>query len=220
MLPTCFLIIMRMWIGKIVKRILKHNIMKTRPMILIFFVLIVTFSCKAQVVPVEDYYDYWDEDDGIPPYEFRDINDVFHPFLGNWTATYSQENYPSLTCELYIAEFSDNNDVGADFDILRIKYKVFSGDNLLIDTTGLPDENALVMQGLTFLPNKTSYRFSYGGENYGCGEFGDFRISVNNEGTELRGFLIQGLDMLFADGCPDGWDGHILPTEPVAFERM
>ena len=67
--------------------------MKSILLALATFILIPYGSIAQDEIPIEELESYW-LDDGYPANtEFRDVNDLFHPFIGTWEGSYAPEGF-------------------------------------------------------------------------------------------------------------------------------
>ena len=125
--------------------------------------------------------------------------------------------------EVHISEFVDDSyDNGLVIEKLMIRYKIFNGSNVHIDTTPLSNENGLVIEGRFFNSNG-SYRLDYTGEEVNCGQEGAIYIRIHNDSeTELRfhylnigsgGSRLPGL-------CPNGLADQMLSIEPIILTKQ
>jgi len=192
------------------KRINVNNLKKLY-MKQIIIILIITFSiysCKAQMISIEEANTYFlNEDQGIPDNvtSIKDINNKLDEFLGSWMVNYDNKNY-----QFMISKF-ESTLVDIPHDILLIRYIISDeNNNVLEDTSNLSNDNILVINGNYFLNDSESYLLSYYSSNFNCGQFGDITLDVDNNslgGNEMKFYFIPGTKMINVNEC----------TEPLTF---
>jgi len=173
-------------------------------------------SCKAQNIPVEDFLDHYDSEDGLPDniQNVLDINNVFDNFVGVWVGTATLPNgITPISYELHIEEYQSTTFVGRQVDELRVRYKIGNEPFILADTTTLPDDDSLILLPRFFLANKKSYQLRYQGFNSNCGQFGDIILTTRANGTELHLFYVRGRDLVSPDDCPSENYSQVFPEE-------
>ena len=181
------------------------------------FIILITvmsiMSCKAQIIPIEDHINYYDNEIEIADGAYiKDVNNLLPKFIGTWLGNYNNKNY-----EFVITKITDNF-LGISNDILQMRFKITDANgNIIDDTTNLPNNSSLVCNGRFILRSHT-YVLSYVGNNAECGESGDIFISINinnNNSMELK--LSPDKDLI-SDNCNS--ISFIIPTEPISLTKQ
>jgi len=173
-------------------------------------IILIVLSCKAQILPVENYIDYIDQEDtGIPENitHIKDVNNVLNKFIGTWIGAYNNNTF-----ELRITKTTENS-FGLLIDELNVAHKVTANDGTLLEDTisHSNDSEGIVSD---YLARLDSYFFIYVGKEADCGQFGTIIISVgyNNSNNNMRLGLSPGRDIITAD-CPNGTAIQIFPAD-------
>lgn len=193
---------------------LNLNIMKN--ILFIVLIVIISYNCKAQerpiaelenIIPVENEIIYNNNGTEVPDNTyFKDINNLFNKYIGVWTGSHNNKNYEIITTEyLYNSSIRP-----LKRDKLIIKYKITDNNgNIVIDTTNLPDDDVLVIEGDYLDENEETYHLYYIGENYKCGQNGYITMAVVNNGTQLNfGLSVEGE---MTQSCQTGPAEQIFP---------
>ena len=167
-------------------------------------VLIFSLSGKSQTIPVEGYVDY--------KYEFsdwayiKDVNNVLDKFVGTWTGTYDQKNYSFFVTKIK----QELTHVKLREDILLMRYTITdAGGNTIEDTTKLPDDHELVIDG-QYMDEGGKYVLHYAGREFSCGQGGDVLIGMMEGSNNTQMFLtVFGSETWLS--CTTGYAEPLLP---------
>ncbi|RPD94040.1 hypothetical protein EGM88_12670 [Aureibaculum marinum] len=183
-----------------------------KKLLLIGLIILSTLNCKAQIIPIEEYIDYRDNEIEIPDGAYiKDVNNLLDKFIGTWEGTYNNKTY-----KFYITEITKSY-LEISEDKLLIRYKITDTDgNVIENTTALPSDNTLVIKGRYLDKSKYTYVFYYQGKNSDCGQNGDVFISVyGTNNTKMKLFLQVSGEIWSGADCPDTPIAQILPTEQM-----
>ena len=179
-----------------------------KKIIIILVISLSIYSCKAQIISIEQANPiFLDEDEPFPDNvtAIKDINNTLDEFLGVWTLDYNSKHY-----ELTITKF-ESMLATIKIDILLIKHKITDNNGVVLDdTTILPNKSPSIMKGWFFLSDNETYLVSYFGSNSKCGQFGDVIIYIDNDnvlGNEMIFHFDRGHDIINSNEC----------TAPVTF---
>ena len=187
--------------------------------IILVFITLVSISCKAQVVtnpttiiPIEEYFEnYRQPDNEVPDGAYiKDVNNIFDNFLGTWNGTWEGKNYSFIITE------QTYSFLGIMEDRLLMRYLITDGTtgSVLIDTTGLPDNDTFTTRGSYLHENNETYELSYGG--YGCNQRGFILIALINNNTQMN----LGLINVGGYNCPNGDAPPIIPTDNIVLTKQ
>jgi len=190
-------------------KILKYK--KMKKIIFILATLFITFSCKAQVIAVEDFENYNQElTEGT---HVKDVNNLLDKYVGTWRGIYNNKNY-----EFRIVKYTRiSSNRNLKFDKLLMRYKITdSSNNVIENTLILPNTSNFIIRG-SYLSNKGSYVLNYVGFN-DCGQNGTIFISIYDiNNTKMKLYLEvdgeMGLD------CITGAE-QILPTDWIDLTKQ
>lgn len=175
--------------------------------------MISMYCCSAQqIIPLEDFLNYRDNEievaDGT---YFKDVNGLLNKYVGTWKGSWNNKNYEFIVEKYY----TEAEKTYLKYDKLRIRYKVFNGNGVLIeDTTSLPDDSNYVLMGLYL--DESGYVLFYQGKESLCGQKGNVFISVfgaNNGKMQL--FLYPDSEFIDSETCPNGEATQVLPTDSI-----
>jgi len=179
--------------------------MKDLKTLIIILICFVQISCKAQIIPIESYHEYpTDIPDGA---HVKDLNNLLDKFLGTWIGVFENNSI-----ELYIIEDTDTTG-GADFDIVRIFYKVTdSSDNVLLDTTSPIIEDEFIISGMYFQDDDLfeTYVLDYIG--MGCRYNGDLFITVEEANPITMLLSLNRYEGRYENDCEGGIDMEFFPA--------
>lgn len=198
-----------------------HKMKKT---ILFGLFTLAFFSCKAQItpiqqiVPVEQVISTFDNVPDENAY-VKDVNNVFNDYTGTWTGTQQNKNYTFIISKTTIVFDEEYNILQ---DILIMKHLIVNANTseVIEDTTSFTDIDAPstgMLFRTTSQPDLT-YIFSYGGENYFCGQNGDVFITLTNNNTQMY-FLLYPNHEVYSD-CQTGLAEQVLPTEKILLTKQ
>ncbi len=174
-------------------------------LIFLGIMLIISLSCKAQIIAVEDFPDYnKDLEDGA---YIKDINNVLDKYTGTWAGHQNDTIY-----QFVVDKYTDIDErLKYTHDRLIIKYKITNSDGEVIeDTTNLPDESTLVMFG-RYLSKQGQYVLYYQGSNSDCGQNGDVFLSVLDRNSNKMNLSLSVDGEVWFD-CTTGPAEQVLPT--------
>ena len=185
-----------------------------KQIIILISLLLTFYSCKAQVIPIENFHDYPDD---IPNGAYiKDVNNLLDKYIGTWKG-----NYQGDTFEFRIVKLKDNF-LGISVDELHLRYKITDNNgNTILDTTNLPSSNYLVVKGRYLSKEAGHYVLSYVGEGGNCGQKVDIFISVSSSTpTSMSFYFHLGHDMVYLGDCPNGIPEQIIPTEQFTLTKQ
>jgi hypothetical protein len=191
---------------------------------IIFLIMISCFvlNCKAQILPVEDVYDYLEAGEGVPEgiTYIKDVNNLFDEFIGVW-----ELNYDDKIFELYITEYLDiRNDGNRQEDMLLIRYRITDNfGNIIIDTTLLPDDDLKNMQGRYFLEGGDVYLATFFGPNFNCGEYADVIMYIDDNslgGNQMVFHLRPNPRGIDPNECTGSWEWSFPKTTYLIFTKQ
>jgi hypothetical protein len=178
--------------------------MKLFQLLLLF---IISFICKAQIIPVENHFNYQNE---IPDGTYiKDVNNVLDKFTGTWLGTYDNKNY-----EIEVEEVVYQSQIRTSltYDQLYLRYKITDANGtVLLNTLPLPDDSDYVVMGEYVKPSG-SYQLDYGGYEYDCGQSGTIFIKTFNNNTQMKLYLYLGESPYNEIDCPNGFAEQVFPT--------
>lgn len=189
-----------------------------RKIFLLGFIIASILNCKAQIVPVEQVLNNFDNVPDENAY-IKDVNNVFDDYIGTWTGVYNNKNYTFVITKSTIV-FDETYNINTD--ILIMKYLIIdvSTYDVIEDTLLLSDEDAHC-KGVYFKTTSQldlTYVFSYGGDEYFCGQNGDVFITLINNNTQMYLFLYPNHE-IFSD-CQTGLAEQVLPTEKILLTKQ
>lgn len=174
------------------------------------------FSCKAQntLVSLKTSSKIYN----LPDHGYLiDVNHLLDKYEGTWTGNNQGKNFT-----FYIEKVTQNPTIRPiSYDVLLMRYKItdYSG-NVILDTSLLPDDAPLVINGNCFDSNGTSYLLDYVGEDAGCGQAGNIFIEVpSSTPNQMKLFLAPDRDMIDTSLCPNGVH-QILPTDKITLTKQ
>ncbi|MDQ7917147.1 hypothetical protein RBU60_06130 [Mesonia sp. MT50] len=180
--------------------------------LMLLFLIIAVVSCKAQtlpspqnIIPVEQQIINRNNEIEVPDNTYyKDINNLFDKYIGVWTGNYNNKSYEFVISKI------NKSFLGITVDELIIKYKITDNNgNILVNTTNLPDDDLLVIEGDYLDENGETYHLYYIGENYKCGQNGYITMAVVNNGTQLNfGLSVEGE---MTQSCQTGPAEQIFP---------
>ncbi|MFC5194551.1 DUF6705 family protein [Bizionia hallyeonensis] len=189
------------------------------PIYLVIVFILTTISCKAQIIPVEQVVNNFENvEEGVTTY-IKDVNHVLDDYVGTWTGNTNNKEYTFIITEKTIV-FDEQYNI--DIDVLVMKYLILdaSNFNVIEDTRSLPDENA-PCQGVVFRQfsgSGLSYEFYYSGEDYFCGQNGEVYVTLKNNNTQL--FLSLGSNHEKYSQCQTGWANQVLPENGILLTKQ
>lgn len=188
--------------------------MKKIKLITVLFLVIITYSCKAQVlpleniIPVEEEILYRNNDAGFPDGTyFKDVNNLFDKYLGTWVGVHDGKSY-----ELMISKYIYNSTIRPlKRDELIIRYKVIDADgSVLINALGVSDDSLSVIEGDYLDENGETYHLDYMGENSVCGQNGYILVAVVDGGLKMNfSYSIRGET---TSACTTGPAQQVFPS--------
>lgn len=185
----------------------------------LFLLLIITLSCKAQIIPIEQHLTYLEayeveEADEVPFPQgiyFKDVNNLFDAYIGSWVGTYNGN-----TIELEITERTDDDGFGTIIDELLLRYRVTNGGVEIANTLNLPDNDPKVNKGMYFDHNGI-YQMHYI-YSIDCGQVGTLYIKVRPNPNEMTFSLYPKRER---DNSPDCTNpNQILPTSYIVLTKL
>ncbi|MCD0476174.1 hypothetical protein LPB87_17410 [Flavobacterium sp. EDS] len=182
-------------------------------LILTFFIGI-TFSCQAQILPIEKRIDYISSRDGIPESVtyFKDINNVLDKFVGTWKGIYDGKNY-----EFRVSKITTKPRRVTE-DKLVMRYLITNSNGIVIeDTRALPDSSPYVIKGNYI--EKNTYFLTYIGKNAKCGQKGTLMIDFlkDNSNTKMNLFFSPSREIIYENDC-SGFK-QIMPLKEIILTK-
>ncbi len=173
----------------------------------------ITLSCKAQIIPLEEYVNYSDNEIEVPDGTyFKDVNNLLDKFVGTWTGVYDNKNY-----EFIITERTIQSEITfLSYDELLMHHKITDASGTIIDdTTQLPDDSLYVIDGVN-LTQTGSYILNYMGQHLECGQTGEVYISVSNSNPAEMWFFLHPAREKYSD-CTVA---QVLPTDTMILTKQ
>jgi len=184
--------------------------------LLICLFVIAALSCKAQtlpssqnIIPVEQHIINLNNEVEVPDNTYyKDINNLFNKYIGVWTGNYNNKSYKFIVSKI------NKSFLGITVDKLIIKYKITDDNgNIIVDTSNIPDDDPLVIEGDYLNENGETYHLDYMGENYICGQNGYIGIAVINNGLQMNlGFALRGEK---TQSCQTGLAEQVFPINTI-----
>lgn len=178
---------------------------KMKKILLITLLILTALSCKAQIIPVEDYINYPND---IPDGAYiKDVNNLLDKFLGSWTGVNNNKSY-----EFDITKVA-NSFLGITIDQLLIRYRIIDNitNQVIADTTTLPNDDPLIIKGDYLDANGKVYHSDYLGFKSECGQNGYITMGVINNGTQMNfGLSVKG-EIFDMNNCPNGPAEQVIP---------
>lgn len=194
--------------------------LKTNKMKKILFLIILTcviFSCKAQILPIENETNYIGTGISMPDNinYIKDVNNLRSKYEGNWKGVYNSRNY-QLIINKRTGNYNEINEDG-----LVIKYVITDLNGSIIeDTRSLPDNSPYVLKS-RYLRNMT-YVMVYEGREGKCGQRGELFItpqkSTNYKTMKL--FLAPDQDFILQSECPNGSAKQLFPLQQMELTKQ
>lgn len=191
--------------------------------ILLALLIVSILSCKAQIVPVEQVVNNFDNvEEGVTTH-IKDVNNVLDNYVGSWIGSYNGKDYTFVITEKTIV-FDEEYNIYADVLIMKHKIVDESALTIIEDTTILPDEDAHSI-GLHFKLNSSgglTYILDYGGNHSDCGQLGEIYITLFNNNQQLHLILLPDNDTIynFDEACPNGIAEQLMPTDLVVLTKQ
>ena len=178
--------------------------------ILILGIITLTaLSCKAQIIPIENYINYIDAENGIPDNttHIKDVNNLLNKFVGTWVGTYDSKSF-----EFQITKVTQTS-YGVMEDLLVVKHKITNSSGIVLEDTINGNDTSIGISS-NYLARNGAYVLIYTGTEADCGQFGDIYISVgwNNSNNNMRLGLSPGRDIV-TEECPNGIATQIFPVD-------
>lgn len=186
--------------------------------ITIIALFILSLSCKAQynnIVPLENYYSYVENNSITDGTYLKDVNNVLNKYVGTWKGEFDGKEYT-----LKVNKSSRTTTSGKmKEDLIYIRYTIKDSNGNIIKKT-IGDSNSSALRGNLFeKDNPDIYSLLYWGKDdqeIKCGNIGDMFIQTLDNNTKLK-IYVEPEHMLFAkiEGEPDPYpNGRILPPFP------
>ena len=165
-------------------------------------VALTIINCKAQgiTIALEDKKNYeFKEVSSVKIAYAKDINNILGEYLGTWIGTHDNKSY-EFRIERNTITAWDIYDYQLDILIIRYIIKDSNG-TILDDTTNLPNDDELVIEGLFMRydnnNNPESYQLFYAGRDHKCGAQGD--IVIKRDGAKLNFYYAPGGELVNCD---------------------
>ncbi|WP_417195245.1 DUF6705 family protein [Bizionia sp.] len=189
------------------------------PIYLVIVFILTTISCKAQIIPVEQVVDNFENvEEGLTTY-IKDVNNVLDAYVGTWTGTENGKDYTFIITENTIV-FDEQYNINAD--VLIMKHLIVESNTLRVieDTRLVSDENAPCEGAFfrQFSGSGLSYAFFYDGEDYFCGQNGEVYVTLKNNNTQM--FLKLGANHEKYSQCQTGWAHQVLPENGILLTKQ
>ena len=167
-------------------------------------VLIFSLSGKSQTIPIQNMYKHKGYSEGT---YIKDVNNVLDKYVGTWKGTYDDKSYI-----FYVTKLTNNynNFIQLTFDLLLVRYTITdAGGNTIEDTTKLPDDHELVIEG-QYMDEGGKYVLDYIGREFFCGQGGDVLIGMMEGSNNTQMFLtVFGSETWLS--CTTGYAEPLLP---------
>ncbi|WP_417855950.1 DUF6705 family protein [Xanthomarina gelatinilytica] len=181
-----------------------------KKILLITLLILTALSCKAQIIPIEEDINYRINEIEIPDGAYiKDVNNLLDKFIGAWTGTFDNKSYEFIVEEILYQ--SDIRDLSRDE--LIIKYIITDNitNQVIADTTTLPNNDPLIITGDYLDANGKVYHSDYWGFNSECGQNGYITMGVINNGTQMNfGLSVKG-EIFDMNNCPNGPAEQVIP---------
>ncbi|PHR69589.1 MAG: hypothetical protein COA67_09245 [Lutibacter sp.] len=187
-----------------------------KKLICLGLIVLLCKSCKAQIVPVEEVVNYFDNvEEGETTY-IKDVNNVLDNYVGTWKGTLDNKEYTFVITEKTVIFDEEYNILQ---DKLLMRHKIIDViTNVVIEDTLLVLDDDVHLEGFLFETNNVgdlSYTFSYYGDTEGyCGRIGDVAIALFNSNTQMKSYLKPSRVSRMIDpeiDCPNGILEQIIP---------
>ena len=192
-----------------------------KKIIRIGFLILTTFSCKAQIVPVEQVIDTYDNvEEGVTTY-IKDVNNVLDDYVGIWKGTQDNREYTFIITERTIV-FDEEENINADVLLMRHLIIDSTTFEIIEDATAISDED-VPSEGALFKLNSSgglTYMFYYIGvdeDKVECGQSGDVFITLKNNNTQMYLILMPSYS---TGNCTTGLAEQVLPTEGILLTKQ
>ncbi len=172
---------------------------------------LIVLSCNAQILPMEQAYVYYENDEiGLPENitYVKDVNHILDKYVGVWIGSYQNKTY-----ELRIMKHTLEGSYGLLEDILLLRYIIKDNNTnaVLVDTTNLPNENGKVVKGL-YLAEDGIYKLFYNGMESLCGQQGTMYLAIiPPDYTTLKMFIYPDSELINSIDCPNGEVDQVMP---------
>lgn len=173
--------------------------------IILILVITLSYSCKAQIVPIEKMVDYIDEGNGVPENTtyIKDVNNLLDKFVGVWKGSADGKTF-----ELRIVKYTEDS-YGIKEDLLLMRHIIKNSNGTVIkNTTTLANSNVLVSSG-NYLEKNGTYVLNYVSDDEKCGQTGDIFINVTS--NQMLFSYNKDFGLNDPDECPNGKVPQIFP---------
>lgn len=189
-------------------KLVKTITIKMIKILLITLVILTALNCKAQIIPIEEDINYRINEIEIPDGAYiKDVNHLLDKFVGTWIGTFDNKSY-----EFGITKLTESF-LGISKDRLIIKYVITDNitNQVIADTTTLPNDNSLIITGDYLAANGEVYHSDYRGFESKCGQNGYITMAVINNGSQMNfGLSVKG-EIFDMNNCPNGPAAQVIP---------
>lgn len=164
--------------------------------------ILITFSCKSQIISLEDAAQCYNNPN-CPDYNYKkDINNSLDKYIGAWQGTYDGKIYElNLKKGLY-------EDMGRKSDDLkgRLRITTQSQNITVFDNFNELNDEKTNFSGLGFIPNLKSYEMYFSGPTpQGCINYGSLFLTIKpNNLNEMTIMYWSDKDIVIGD-CPSSF---------------
>ncbi|MDZ4147545.1 MAG: DUF6705 family protein [Flavobacteriaceae bacterium] len=182
-------------------------------LIITIFVLSL-FGCKAQIIPIEEYRMYRDNEiEIIDGTYIKDVNNLLANFIGTWKGTYRSINY-EFRIRKETVEY-----LGIKEDQLLMRYKITDSNGVLIENTLLlPNDSPFVMKN-GYMDESKGYVFSYIGRDVACSQNGWVFTQVYGSNNDKLQLFLSVEGEIYPE-CSTGEADQILPLESIELTKQ
>ncbi|EMY82226.1 hypothetical protein pgond44_03278 [Psychroflexus gondwanensis ACAM 44] len=184
-------------------------------LIIIFSIFSISiFSCKAQIIPVEEHREYKKNEIEIPDCAYlKDVNNILPKFIGTWKGNYNSKSY-EFKVTMHTKSF-----LGIQKDELLMRYKITDANGTLIESTlSLPNDSPNILKN-GYVAETGSYVFSYIGRNGACGQNGWVFMNPYFD-TNNKARLFLSIEGEIYPECSTGPADQILPTDWITLTKQ
>jgi hypothetical protein len=183
--------------------------MKKINILAIIFTLTI-LSCKAQIIPIEEYREYRNKEIEIVDGSYiKDVNNLLSNFIGTWKGFYNSKNYEFRIIKQTV-EY-----LGIKEDQLLMRYIITDTNGIVLENTlSLPNDSPFVMQN-GYIAKTGTYVFSYIGKDVACGQNGWFFFNTLSLSNNTKADVFLQVEGEMYPECTTGEAKQILPTEQI-----
>lgn len=169
---------------------------------LLIITAVITLSCSAQILPLENYKSYIDAGNGIPDNitHIKDVNNALIKFNGTWSGTDTSTSYSYLIQAYQVT----TTFYGVQTDEVHLRYKITNNTGTVLENTlNIDADNYKVVTG-KYLLEDGQYAMLYVGGKANCGQKGTiFLKPIINSNNTIEMIMIRDYDSINLNDCPN-----------------